>query len=519
MSTAEISLTRTLSPCPSESFKTPFATRLIKLRKLRELKPLQEQVKALCARDIVYFVNEFCWTYDPREKPSMLPFVLFDKQADFLRWLQEREESDEDGIAEKCRDVGFTWLCCAYAVHGWLFREGFRCGFGSRKLELVDELGNPACIFEKMRLIIGNLPKWMLPREYSLGYCKILNQDNGASISGEGGDNIGRGDRTSMYFVDEAAFLERSQKIDAALSQTSRCKIWVSTPNGMGNAFYRKRFSGVFPVFTFNWRDDPRKGDAWYEYQKKTLDEVTLAQEVDIDYSASVEGICIPAKWVRAAVDLQGLPENGPLRASLDIAAEGGDENVLGFMRGAVLQPLSNENAWKGVSTTYTATKAREECERRNAANLNFDNGGGYGEPVAQMGKIPGLRFEVTPLNGGDTPSQTRWPDGRTSQEKFVNARAEWWWTLRERFRKTWEYVHEEDEEKKSEYSLDELISIPNHPTLIQQLSLPLAEPNETGKIRIESKKKMRARGVSSPDYADMLAMMMARPKPGAYSF
>jgi phage terminase large subunit len=483
------------------------ATRLVRLQKLNADGDARTLTLARCAKNIVYFVNEFCSTYDPRETPSVLPFSLFDKQADFLHWLQRCEADETDGVAEKCRDVGFTWLCAAYAVHGWLFRAGFKCGFGSRKLDLVDKLGDPDCIFEKIRFLIDNLPRWMLPREYSLGYCKIVNEDNAATITGEGGDQIGRGGRSSIYFVDEAAFLERSQRVDAALSQTSRCKIWVSTPNGMGNAFYRKRFSGVYPVFTFRWQDDPRKGEEWYEKQKRTLDAITLAQEIDIDYSASVEGICIPAKWVRAAVELQGLPESGPLRASLDIAAEGGDENVLGFMRGAVLQ--KDVLNWKGVSTTYTATKAREECERGGAVSLNFDNGGGYGEPVAQMGKSPGLAFSVRALNGGESPSMTRWPDGRTSQEKFVNARAEWWWLLRERFRKTWEWV-----EEGREYSRDELISIPNHPTLIQQLSLPMAESNEAGKIRIESKPAMRKRGVSSPDYADMLAMMMATETP-----
>ena len=479
------------------------AKRLARLERLNRRPFGQVVAMAVCSLDPVLWINDWVWTYDPRESTSTLPFMLFAKQEKFIHWLSECERNENDGIAEKCRDVGFTWLCCAYATWGWLFRPGWRCGFGSRKLELVDKIGDPSCIFEKIRFIIDGLPRWMLPREWSGGYCKILNIDNGASISGEGGDDIGRGDRTSMYFVDEAAFLERSQRVDAALSQTSRCKIWVSTPNGQGNSFYRKRFSGNFPVFTFNWRDDPRKGDAWYEKQKATLDPVTLAQEVDIDYSASVEGICIPAKWVRAAVELKGLPQNGLLRASLDVAAEGGDKNVLGFMRGAVLEDTVLD--WSGQSTTYTAMKVREECDRRSVAHLNFDNGGGYGEPVAQMGKSEGLRFKVRALNGGESPSLTRWPDGRTSQEKFVNARAEWWWLLRERFRKTWEW-----KEEGLDYPHDELISIPNHATLIQQLSLPMAEPNEAGKIRIESKQKMRTRGVASPDFADMLAMMLA---------
>jgi hypothetical protein len=38
-------------------------------------------------------------------------------------------------------------------------------------------------------------------------YMRIINPDNGATITGEAGDNIGRGGRTTMYFLDEWALL------------------------------------------------------------------------------------------------------------------------------------------------------------------------------------------------------------------------------------------------------------------------------------------------------------------------
>lgn len=475
---------------------------------------MQRATLSQCIEDVPFWVNNFCWTYDPREEDSTLPFILYPRQREFLHWLAAREAAQEDGVAEKCRDVGFTWLCCAYAVHGWLFREGFRAGFGSRKLELVDTVGDPKSIFEKMRFLLDHLPSWMRPDEFSTGYCKLLNISNGSSISGEGGENIGRGDRTALYFVDEAAFLERSHRVEAALSQTSRCKIWVSTPNGQGNAFYRKRFSGRFPVFTFRWQEDPRKGEAWYQEQKRTLDPVTLAQEVEIDYAAAIEGICIPAAWVRAAVDLvqrAPLPQTGPLVAALDIAAEGANKSVLGFRRGVVVQ--SPILSWSGVSATYTAVKTREECARRGAAALNYDAGGGYGEPVAQLGREAGTGFRVRGLNGGEPASLACWPDGRLSRDKFVNARAEWWWQLRERFRKAWEFVEED-----VPHPLEELISIPNEAALIADLSLPLVETAETGKVRLESKAHMRLRGVASPDFADMLAYLFVEASHFGYS-
>ncbi len=59
----------------------------------------------------------------------------------------------------------------------------------------------------------------------------------------------------------------------------------------------------------------------------------------------------------------------------------------------------------------------------------------------------------------------------------------------------------------------DQMISIPNHPQLIAQLSLPLYMRTESGKIQLESKQKMAQRGVASPDFADMLSYLFA-PEP-----
>ena len=53
----------------------------------------------------------------------------------------------------------------------------------------------------------------------------------------------------------------------------------------------------------------------------------------------------------------------------------------------------------------------------------------------------------------------------------------------------------------------DEMISIPNHPQLIAELSMPLAQRTASGKIKIESKDDMHRRGLKSPNYADALVL------------
>lgn len=492
---------------------------------------------ARCASDIVYWLTTYGKTYDPRLLPAdpNIPFVPYPKQAEFLQWLQAREAAQEDGLAEKSRDVGFTWLCGAYALHGWLFRKGFAAGFGSRKEELVDRLGDLDTIFEKIRLLRKSLPEWMLPAGFKESehdnHLRMINPANGATITGEGGDNIGRGGRKTVYFIDEAAFLERPNKIEAALSQTTRCRIWVSTPNGPGNPFAKKRFSGKTKVFTFHWKDDPRKnryqilnsagevvgeghGHAtdlpegcrarypWYEAEKDRIDDpVVMAQEVDIDYTASIEGICIPAAWVRAAVNFP-LPDTvgrGELVAGLDVAEEGHNKTVLIPRQGPRVHA---PHVFPPQNTTQTAWDVRDKAEALGLARVQYDaDGPGTGVKGTWATSERKLTFETVPVHGGGTPTNARWPDGKTSAEKFFNLRSELWYRLRKRFERTYEVAAEG-----KSHPPEDLISIPDCPQLIAELSTPLLLSTDTGKYQLESKKAMAKRGVKSPDHADALA-------------
>ena len=81
--------------------------------------------------------------------------------------------------------------------------------------------------------------------------------------------------------------------------------------------------------------------------------------------------------------------------------------------------------------------------------------------------------------------------DAASDNEQFANARAEWWWGLRERC-----------EEGR--------IAIPPDEELAAQLtSIKYKLPS--GRIQIESKDDMKKRGLPSPDRADALMLAFAR--------
>ncbi len=471
-----------------------------------------------CALDPVYWCNRWCMTLDPRNagvgEPTVLPFDLFPKQVEFMRWLEERDRLQQGGIVEKSREVGLTWLCCAFAVHRFLSRAGDSTGFGSRKFDFVDQLGNPDSIFEKIRFLLYHLPCWMLPGGFDERthdkQANIVNPANGSSITGEGGDDIGRGGRKTRYFVDEAAHLERPQRADSSLSENTRVRIDVSTPNGPGNPFAAKRFSGKLPVFTLHWKDDPRKNATrtqpdgkviypWYESRKEALiDPVVIASQLDIDYSASIEGIAIPAAWVRCAVEF-ALPPGQCVVAGLDVGEMGPDLSVIIGRAGPVALP---PESWGRTNTTETAWRARDIAARLKASEVCYDAGGPGAGVRGVWDTAEHLPFSPTAVQFGGSPTDAWWPDGQTSKEKFLNLRAEMWWKLRARFERTYEF-----REKGVAHAVADMISLPNHPQLIAELSLPLAERTEGGKIKLESKDRMRARGVKSPNFADALAL------------
>lgn len=503
-----------------------------------------------CRRDIFYWFTNYAWTYDPRNAdveesvtgqrlPTWLPFDLWPRQIELIRWFDFLLKSKSDGALKKSRDIGFTWLAAAYAWHKFRFVEGFATTFGSRVAMLVDQLGDPTTIFEKIRLIYKSVPKWMLPqgfdpREHDK-FMLMINPANGATIRGEGGDEMGRGGRSSLYFIDEAAKLERADRVDAATSANTDVRIWGSSinPQNENNLFQRKYTS--FPadrVFRFHYSDDPRKTTEWAAKKRGSLSPEIWAAEYEIDDSYSVEDICIPASWVESSRKLKKLlkEKRGTTLEPKREGIAGGDvgggkaQSVVIARFGVV---VTEPSAWQNPDTIDTAFKMLDYCQDLKLPpradqyiprikSLRFDSIG-IGQGVsAALKRNPRPGLIVTGVNVGEPASDERWPDGEEATEKFVNCKAEAWWKARECFKRTHEMVCFLEGTGGFERPIDELISLPDdyHNQLVtilcQQLSQVKWLRNEKGKILIESKASLSKRGVGSPDFADALILTFA---------
>lgn len=273
----------------------------------------QKDLFEACRRDILFFTNSFAWTYDPRTELKHLPFLTWSFQDEYLLKVNENIDLQRDFLTEKSRDMGTSWMVIVVFLWRWLFhRDSFL--IGSRKEELVDKHGDITTHFERLRYLRRHLPVWMLPRGFipreHETYMKIVNPENGNAITGEAtNDSFSRQGRYRAILLDEYAFVEHPDSIWTACGDSTRCRLPLSTPNGLGNKFASLRRSDTIEVVSLHWSKHPQKSvgmycpehgkqegcvwpkckvrSAWYDAENTRRSPLEIASELDIDYLSS----------------------------------------------------------------------------------------------------------------------------------------------------------------------------------------------------------------------------------------
>ena len=245
----------------------------------------------------IFFINTFCWTYSPKTEVKHLPFILFEFQEEAIRWFIDRIEKGEDAFAEKSRDMGASWIFFVYVtLWYWLFTEGSSFLIGSYKEALVDD-GTPASLFGKIEYTLESLPNWLLPNRFNKkqhkNKLKLINPANGNVIRGDTmNSEFGRGCRETAILFDELGFWDYSKGAWEGTKDSTNCRLANSTPNGYN--YYAMIREMPINIHTMHWRSHPFKDEQWYTFEKATRTEESLAQEIDISYTKSLEGKVYP---------------------------------------------------------------------------------------------------------------------------------------------------------------------------------------------------------------------------------
>lgn len=543
---------------PSIDWKNPdydaiFRKRLDALMRLRDdpkaTASIVADMKAVYREYPAQMIVDWGVTVDPRNvakgRPAVFPFILFDRQIELVDTVVRKWRAGENLLIEKSRDAGISWVMMSLGCVLGLLWDDIAIGTGSRKWEFVDVLGNMDTLMVKARTFLK-----FLPREFRGGWDErkhtkegqILIPETRSTIDGEAGDNIGRGGRKSIYIVDESAHLERPTLVDAALANNTDCKIELSSVNGMDNPFAVRAHDGSVEKFIFDWREDPRKDQAWYDAYLATYGPTITAQEVDRNYSASKDGVIIPGLWVQAAVDAHvklGIEPSGVREGGLDVADLGKDKNAYASRFGILLEDVEEWSGTDAGDLTVTTQRAFRTAEQRRQTGFSYDTDGmgvGVRGPARQANEArieaKARPLSVRPFRGSASGEALYMPDAwvkgedgkpldRRNKDYFQNYKAQSYIALRWRFLQTYRAVvkgyrviraNDKIPARPGELTVDEdeIISINGKiaklSQLISELSQPVTKESQTGKLMVDKTPE----GMKSPNLSDAVMMVFA---------
>lgn len=289
--------------------KDPLANIEFRQRMIRWGSSSRENAQTLwtmCSRDILFWINTFCMTHDPRLANPVIPFNTYEFQDEVITRIEEAIDTGNDFLVEKTRDMGGSWCCVIVFLHQFIFRDNRAFLMSSSKEDRVDKRGDPSSLMYKMDLVLKYMPGWLRP-SVTRNKLAFRNEDNGSTIDGESttGD-IGRGGRNTATLHDEFTQVVEDVKVLAATRDNTNCRILNSTPNYRGTncAFYE--LAQKMPESQkarMHWTLHPEKSkglylDAagnprspWYDKQcARAHSAAEIAIELDIDYLGAASG-------------------------------------------------------------------------------------------------------------------------------------------------------------------------------------------------------------------------------------
>lgn len=228
-----------------------------------------------------------------------------------------------------------------------------------------------------------------------------------------------------------------------------------------------------------------------------------------------LDDVIIQPKWVEAAIDahkrLKGFDPIGVKVLAFDPADTGDDAKAIAMRHGSIVFHVEQ---WKTGELNEAVNKAFDVADTNRMDDLVYDaDGMGKGLSIGLEKRIKGKHLKVTPFNGGLKGKGLMNPeekyDHRKNKDVFLNCRAQSIWLLRDRFEATYNAV-----EKGIFSDHDNLISLSSDIVDLTQLKNELTQSkrdwSNSSRIQIESKQKMKSRGVDSGNMADAVHMLWA---------
>ena len=249
---------------------------------------------------------------------------------------------------------------------------------------------------------------------------------------------------------------------------------------------------------------------------------IYLGQPLSSDETAIIKG-----KWIEAAIDahihIPDFPTGGGRIGGMDvsggvegdvIAPKASDPNALAWRYGQVLSGLEE---WQDENPNKAAAYALPIVQREKLDLLHIDDiGVGASVPGEFRRLDPSGQYKGWTASEKPYDEDREYQPGKTHGDMFANLKAQGWGMLGDRFRNTWQARNG------LPYDPDQLISIPSGLPLRTKLQAELSQPRResvNGRMKVESKKDLKKRGVPSHNLADAVVMAFAMESVGPQSW
>lgn len=300
--------------------------------------------------------------------------------------------------------------------------------------------------------------------------------DDAAKFEGWHNDNL-------LIILDEAKSIPDEIWEAVQRCNAPRIRILVMSSTGTTDGFFAEAFHQkrkFFSTHSVTAYDCPHLSEEWIEGQLeywKPHHPLVRSMIFSEFREATFSDYVISAKKWAECLDNPPDHQPAPRMAFIDWAA-GGDENVVAIMHGNKVDELI---CWRDTDTMASANRAAVELSRRGISMSHvWADDGGLGHPINDALAKNGM--PVRRLLNNWKPTQ---------KDHFANLGAELWFEAARLI------------ERREVILLDDEI-------LMQQATSRMVATSVGGKLGLEKKEEMRARGLSSPDRADAVLLLIA---------
>nr|DAI56972.1 MAG TPA: large terminase protein [Caudoviricetes sp.] len=237
-----------------------------------------------CKNNIFYFAKHYIYILNPDRGRELVKLYGYQKR------MLKKIVDNRFAIFNTSRQIGKSMLISIYAVWYLCFHED------KSILLAADKEATAIEIFGKVKLAYESLPNWLKPGAIEFSKTK-MNFDNGCRMQvTTTTENTGRGFSINVLLLDEFAFVapEVAEAFFTAILPTisaskSSKVIITSTPNGVGNLFYRlftqaQEGKNSYVWDTVLWSDVPGRDEKFKEDQISQMGYKKFAQEYEAQF-------------------------------------------------------------------------------------------------------------------------------------------------------------------------------------------------------------------------------------------